>query len=654
MKGLKPSMRLKVKGDTFFLPDPDGHVYFRNNLGSFRMEGSSIDQWIEKLIPVFNGQYTLEELTDGLPDPYRDQVYKITEVLYRNGIVCDLSLDHPHQLPDEILKKFASQIEFLNSFGDSGAFRFQTFRHSKVLAIGSGPFFVSLAAALFESGLPKFHMLITDSVPTSRQRLMDLAAHARKTDSEVAVQEVTIQADGPIAWGDVVEPFDIILYVSQEAEVEELKSLNTVCKEHGKLLLPAIFIQQVGMAGPLVHPEAEGCWESAWRRIHRSAVSKDPKLHTFSSTAGALLANVIAFEMLKVVTGVVEPELKNKFFLLNLETLEGEWHSFLPHPLVTGHSEAQWVEDFGQRIELSLLKNESNRLFSHFSQLTSDKAGIFHVWDEGELKQLPLAQCRVQVADPRSDGPAELLPEIVCTGMTHEEARREAGLSGIEFYASQLTDLFVSSLPSLQGADSSLVQSLGFVGVGVGETSGEAICRGIQKCLAEVLRTIYMDSKPCAFRVQLSEIMDNHCRYYLQALTTLHGEPVIGLGKEVIGFPTVWIGTGGKWYGSVGLNLTMALRKALQFALLQAQNQMDCSTTKSLEVSSVLLEEKGRQNIVIPSYNEGSDSEVLHSALQILKRHRKRLLVFNLALEPFLKEELAGVFGVLLREEGSR
>jgi hypothetical protein len=30
-----------------------------------------------------------------------------------------------------------------------------------------------------------------------------------------------------------------------------------------------------------------------------------------------------------------------------------------------------------------------------------------------------------------------------------------------------------------------------------------------------------------------------------------------------------------------------------------------------------------------------------------------RLFVFDLAIEPFLKEELAGVFGVLLREEES-
>ena len=39
--------------------------------------------------------------------------------------------------------------------------------------------------------------------------------------------------------------------------------------------------------------------------------------------------------MFKEVTGVMELEQRNKIFLLDLDTLEGNWHSLLPHPLVT-------------------------------------------------------------------------------------------------------------------------------------------------------------------------------------------------------------------------------------------------------------------------------------------------------------------------------
>ena len=66
MTKLNSYSRLKVKRDTFYLPDPEGGVYFRNNVSSFRMEGGTIYQWIEKLIPMFNGEQTLGELTEGL------------------------------------------------------------------------------------------------------------------------------------------------------------------------------------------------------------------------------------------------------------------------------------------------------------------------------------------------------------------------------------------------------------------------------------------------------------------------------------------------------------------------------------------------------------------------------------------------------------
>ncbi|GGE24233.1 putative thiazole-containing bacteriocin maturation protein [Marinithermofilum abyssi] len=641
MANLDPSMRPKVNGDTFFLPDVNGGVYFRNNLCSFHIEGKTINQWIEKLIPMFNGEHTLEYLTDGLPDPYRDRVYEIADMLCQNGFVRDVSQDHPHQLPDEVLKKYASQIEFLDSFGGSGAYRFQSYRQAKVLAVGSGPFFISLVAALFDSGLPKVHVLVTDSVPTNRQRLAELAAHARKTDPEAALEEVALERMS--SWREAVQPFHSILYVSEEGDVEELRVLHGVCREEKKVLLPAMCLQQVGLAGPLVHPDSEGCWESAWRRIHSSALCKAPQLHTFSSTAGAMLANVIVFELFKTVTGVTESELKNKFFLLNLETLEGNWHSFNPHPLVAGHGKAEWVQDLDRRLEGRTGRSESSRLLPYFGLLTSAESGIFHIWEEGDLKQLPLAQCRVQATDPLSEGPAELLPEMVCTGLTHEEARREAGLAGIEAYVSRMVGLLI---------EDSRVEAQEFVGVGAGETVAEGVCRGVQKCLAEEMGKQPVNQKSPVFRVQLSAVEDERCRFYLQALTTMQGAPVIGLGEEVSGFPVVWVSTNGRWYGSVGLNVTMALREALQQAL--SKNQATCLTTQALEASTVLLKERVPQNLLIPACEEAALSEVLQSALQVLKRSRKRLLVFDLALEPFLKEGLAGVFGVLLREEESR
>ncbi|MFD2216872.1 putative thiazole-containing bacteriocin maturation protein [Metabacillus endolithicus] len=631
MTNLTPSMRLKVKRDTFFLPEANSGVYFRNNVSSFRMEGSMIDKWVEKLIPMFNGEHTLESLTNGLTGPYRDRVFAIAETLYQNGFVKDVSRDQPYSLSEQVVKMYASQIEFIDSFVESAAFRFQVYREAKVLAVGSGDMFVSLVSSLLDSGLPKFQTFITDRSKTNIQRLQELVDHARALDSEVAVEEI-LQG----SWKKIVEPFDYILYVSQEGNIEELNLLHTICREENKIFIPALCLQQVGLAGPFVFPNSEYCWKSAWSRLHKSELYKEIHISNCSTTARAMLANLIVFELFKNMTGVKEREQNNQIFLLDLETMEGNWHTFFPHPVMTGNTIARLIDNEDARIQQDLNTQEAETLILFFNKLTSKSTGIFHTWDEGDLLQLPLAQCRVQPIDPLSDGPAELLQSTICSGLTHEEARREAGLAGIEAYVNQLSTVF--DLPTQ-------------VYIGAGETLTESVCRGLQRYLVQEMKRNQANATNTFSRVKLNSVEDERCRYYLQSLSTIQGEPNIGVGEEVSGFPVVWIGTKNGWYGSVDLNITLALRKALQQALFNQQNQEDPLTPQGLFLSSAVLDEKSPQQLNIPDGHNQNHSVLLHSAKEVLSRNKKQFKIYEIEAEPVFKEGLAGIVGIVVREE---
>ncbi|MFD3449696.1 putative thiazole-containing bacteriocin maturation protein [Microbacteriaceae bacterium 4G12] len=627
MENINASTRLKMKRDTFFLSDPNGEVYFRNNISSFRMEGELINQWIEKLVPMFNGTYTLGALTDGLPEPYQERVFEIAEILYQNEFAIDISEDHPHQLPEHIVQKYGSQIEFLDSSGASGAYRFQSYRQTKVLAIGSGSFFVSLVSALLESGLPKFHMMITDSTSTNKHRIKQLIEHAQQTDPEVMVEELSAQQE---ALQNAIQPFQTVLYVSQGEDITELRKIHTLCKEEKKIFIPAVYMNGVGIVGPIVHPESDVCWESAWRRIHKSVFSKQQE-QIVSSTTEAMLANIVAFEWFKLATDITTPTDVNQVFLLHSETLEGNWHEVLLHPFVTKGIQIEPVYDFYAETN----ENEQNKSLLHLNRCVSEETGIFHIWEAGDLQQLPLSQCRIQTVDPLSEGPAELLPEIICMGLTHIEARYEAGLVGVEAYVSRPL------------SEQQTILSQEFIGVGTGKTTTEGILRGLQKCLNEEFQKRQQSGSISVAQVALDEIEDEHCRFYLQALTTLQGAPTIAVGDAIFDFPVIWVGTNERWYGSVGLNRTIALRKALQQALAEAQNHMSCFGT------SVQLQEKLPLYCAIPSIEHMTELEIIQSAEQALQQNNKRLDVFEITLEEVWKEELAGVFGVLLREEES-
>ncbi|TBL75708.1 putative thiazole-containing bacteriocin maturation protein [Paenibacillus thalictri] len=650
MAPLSSTARPKIKGDTFYLPLPGDGVYFRNNTGTFRMEGEMVNRWIEKLIPMFNGEYTLADLTDGLPDLYRDRVYEIAEQLHQKGVVRDASQDSTHRLPEEIVRKYGGQIAFLDSFGGSGAYRFQSYRQMNVLAVGSGSIFTALVSALLESGLPRIRTRITDSVPTNRRRLAELAEQARESDPEVALEEIAASQASGDDWRTMVQPVQAVLYVSENGDLQELRQLHAICRQENKLLIPAICVHQTGLIGPILQAETETDWESAWRRIHRSAVEKDPKSHVYSSTAGAMLANVAVFELFKTVTDTREPALNNAVFLLDLETLEGTWHSVLAHPQLDRRESAaaktEWTADVDSILERDSAIGTANGLFPYFGRMTSPLTGVFHLWEEGSLLQLPLSQCRVQAADPLSGGPAELLPDIVCSGLTHEEARREAGLAGLEAYVSRWADV-VLKLDQLQARGHP-------IGIGAGETAAEGIARALQSCLYKKFVERQTVRRPLIVRVQLGQTDDERCRYYMQALTVMRGAPVIGLGEDVCGFPVIWVGVGDRWYGSVGLNRTLALRRSLQGALLRAQNAADCQGTNALEVSSILLEKTAPLGLTIPSVDVTDQKTLVTASREILQRNGMQVYAADLAVEPFLQETVKGVFGVQLREGGSR
>ena len=633
-------MRLKVNRDTFFIPDANRGVYFRNNVSSFRMEGSTIAQWIETLLPMFNGKHSLGDLTAGLQGPHRNQVYSIAEVLLQNGFARDVSQDQPHQLTEQILQNYASQIEFLDHFGGSGAYRFQGYRESKVIVIGSGLILQSLVSSLLESGMAKFHIFITNSASTDWERIEELTAHARKNDSEVLIEEVPSNNN----WQTTIRPFESVLYLAPHDEIDELRKLHYICRQEKKIFVPAIFVNDTGFAGPVVKPNSEGCWESAWRRVHESELNKDVSQQPDLNTAGTLMANLIVFELFKELTGVNEQKKHPQFYLLNSKTLEGSWHTFVPHPLVTATARANWLDSINLR-DKSKSNPEDAKWFRFFSQLTSAQAGVFHKWEEGDLKQLPLAQCSVQVANPLAEGPAKLLSEIIVSDLTHMEARRIAGLFGVEAYTQQAMSELLKSLPM-----DKKVEKYEYIGVGAGEELDEAVCRGLQECLNHEFEVNVSNQKNVIHTVILTAVEDERCRYYIQSLTTLCGKPIIGLGEEIFGFPVVWVGTREGWYASPGLNCTLALRNALQQAIMQAQNQAPVNSL----VPPIVEKNAIPQNLDIPLYEITAHREILQSATSTLKQNGKELHILNFELEPFKKGELIEVYGVLLREVGLR
>jgi len=642
---MNDSMRLKVKGDTFFLQEPNS-VFFRSNTGSFRMEGHSIDQWVEKVIPILDGTHTLGAITNELPETHRNHIYQIVGTLLDHGFIRDVSQDLPHRLSDGIMAKYESQIEYLDNVADSGARRFQSYRSSRVMAVGSGISLIQLTAALLESGLPRFHVIFTKDDGTDLIRIDDLVQHARLEDDDVEVTVLSGTSGGSPQ--DIIKQFDAVLYVADNADVHELFAWHDACKHQNKIMLPMFLYGRYGIAGPLVHPQSDGCWESAWRRIHGDALSSDNGI-ICSQTAKAMLANVLVHTLLKCQAGVPLEKITNRIYLLDTETLEGDWHPFQPHPIVTEKvPELKWVKEWGANDTVTA--RETAEWFSLIGQLNAPVTGILSEWDEGHLSQLPLAQCRVTAVDPLSLGPASLLPAVICTGLTHEEARTEAALIGIEAYASRLAGYFLMNVEEGREVRNLMINPAEPIGIGAGRSTAEAIGRGLRQLLDERLATQLSGEPPRILQPSSVVIHDERSLYYMRALDIMGGSPLIGWSEDLSGFPVIWIGTGGSWYVSTGLHPTLALRRALQQALEQQQNRR-YPDSDELRFANLSAEKTTSRQLIFTALEEVADTTILSQALFNLESNRERLLVCELNIEPFMTEGIVKLYGIRLRGE---
>ncbi|MFS0916412.1 putative thiazole-containing bacteriocin maturation protein [Brevibacillus sp. 179-C 1.1 NHS] len=644
MDKLNPSMRIKVKRDTVYVPDSDGSVYFRNNIGTFRMKGDMIDRWVDQLMPMFNGVHTLEQLTDDLPQEYQQQIFQVAGTLLENGFLQDVSLEQRHDLSPEVMSRYAAQIEFLDQLGGSGGYRFQKYRTEKVLVIGAGSFLLSVIHALLESGCFQFSYAITDETSTNRERLEAIIEHSRRKDPHVKLDELMLASWGYAEWSVAIEPFTGILYASANVNKEEVSVIESACREREKVFVPALFVLQKGMVGPLIQPQSGACFESAWRRVHRQALCADPEQHPYSMTAAAMLANIAVFEWFKSISGVNEAEDSNKIYLLNLETLEGSWQSYLPHPMLNEALSMFVLNERELESRLSKEAEQKESLLSLFPSWTSSDTGIFHSWDEGDLTQLPLTQCMVTAVDPVADGPAELLPTVVCAGYTHDESRREAGLLGAEMYVGRMVNHLTVQNTAVP------VEIEGNIGIGAGETAAEGLCRALRHCLTLTYVAERKGRQPTARPVNPDSIADEQSQFYLRSFATLGEKPTIAKGHDVYGFPVYWVGTRTGWHGSVGLQERDALRKALMYALHRVQDQSRHLSKYVLSAQSVALTGETMELALTTSIEE-SEVEVWKQAVDVLAHHHKKLLIMNAAMEPFLEEDLGGVFAVMLSGE---
>jgi putative thiazole-containing bacteriocin maturation protein len=544
----------------------------------------------------------MHSITDRLPESYLRRVYEFAAILLQEGFVRDISNDKPHTLKRKTIKTYQHQINYLDHHLGSGAAHFEKFRQANVLVIGSGPLLLSILSSLLQSGVQTVHLSVTNKTNTSMEHIQKLGAEAQKLDADINIQDITPSDIQP--WSTIIQPYDSILFAGDKTNIEQIIQLSALCERENKHFLPAVTYQNIGLAGPAKN------WESAWRRLEKNIENNiDKTKEETNYTALAILANVLTFHWFQLIHNLSSCK-KNHTYLLDMQTLEGKWHSFLIHPLTRD------PEHIATLLDPSLWFIDPTRqqtdILHIFAQITSETTGIFRSWNPADLLQLPLSQCQVEITDPLENRD---IPPIVSSGLTHLEARREAGLAGLEAYAT----LWVEGTKTFSITEGK---------IGAGQNITEAIYRGFIKCMEP------NQNEPT--NAQIVKTVEDQSRYLVDCLHTLDATPSLYLEQNSYGFPIAWVQVHDTWFHSAGLSSATALHTSLQKALHFLQNK------------TVISQHRLRSNCC-NNLSLDSIKSSLPIIIEQLKKHNKQMKVYQLQLEKILSP--LSIVYVAIKEE---
>ena len=448
-------MRPKLKNDTFYMPIEDG-VYLHNNQGWVKLPGKGTYTWIERLSPFLTGDFTLEELIRDLPADKQIIVKNIIQFLSMKGFIKDCSEDAVSSLSAEEKRVYAPEIAFIDAFNNSAEYRFERFRETPALLIGSGTAFTALVQAVLRMGMREVHALPTREAPLTYQLDQDDLKLLRQRDPHL-----TLTITEPPDWSDsaaitrLFDRYGAIIHISDQPMLARARLLNQHALASQKLFIQAVVIDDQAWIGPLVLDRAQGCWECAWQRLQANIALPQRNLYSWidqpdrvasrylaGPTVG-VIANVLAFEIFKQLTETGHVETQGQMIRIDLETLDSRRHRFLPHPLCEAcqHPKAPLMTALLDTVHL-LEQNGTidEEQFSKQIVPCFDQAlGLFRELGEHDLIQMPLNVSQVIVSNPLHLVEEQALT-VHAVGADLATARRRAARRACEIYAASVVD----------------------------------------------------------------------------------------------------------------------------------------------------------------------------------------------------------------------
>lgn len=351
-KLLRPSIRAKnpseihpkLRNDVLFFPVRDG-VMLRSDQRSLYLRGDSIYPILTALAPLLSGYNTLQEICEDLKPPCREKLIKLIKLLLEGSILKDQPLEE-FQLSENVRGRFKNQIEFIAHLAKDPLRRFEEFRQSRILLIGSGISFATCAASLIRYGLKELFALSTGADEPYLSEAVSVASELRSAGIESNLNLINRWNLDPPEID--LKDLSILVYCTDTPSLFDLQLISRWSDEQGIRVLPGFVIGDQSIMGPAMEPETGGCWVCGLFRMvddlgnlnrrtlyRKQLFSKIAVWLTPVESMARMLGSDMAFETFKISVGKPRSETEQAMLIQWTEDENSIGATVIPNPLAS-------------------------------------------------------------------------------------------------------------------------------------------------------------------------------------------------------------------------------------------------------------------------------------------------------------------------------
>ena len=440
------AVRPKLRLDSVLIETPDG-AFLRNGTTSCVIRGRTSYRWLATLSPHLDGRRTMEEICAGLDPERRSTVVHLVESLLARGFAKDAGDPEPDGLlPAEVDRYFHRQLEFIDHHADRPRQRFRDFRDARVLLAGSGEALLAAATGLLRNGLATLNLASGAAAETYRDALRvevdALRAHG------VACEVRPDGSDDPPSSG-----YDAFIYCDDDGDPRRVLELNRRCWASGPLFLPVVLAHGQAVIGPVVRRGEAPCWLCAQLRLTANADAATAATHWRGMAVGGsvgarvsplvarMIGNAAAFELFRLLTGVLPGDVDGAVVIQDLQTLEVSRETLLAHPLCPVCRPAAWCRAIEEDAEAETpVTGSGPERPGGYQRLIGRHVGLVAEFSDEPLEQVPLRTARLRMAHASPTGADRECTTVAFAVGDLMDARVAAIRLAVRDYAGQVAD----------------------------------------------------------------------------------------------------------------------------------------------------------------------------------------------------------------------